>query len=190
MGNKCDNVFLFDPLVSAADIDESQSQLAPGDAPMPNGFAGGSPPATEPSPSPASSFVVASTACLSGNACCLCTAALLRPLGVAAADAAGGDVADGMDLDGDPGDGGAEPAAATMALLVLRTLPDFVSPTQPHRGAANGGRAAHAQQQPPTQQHPGGPEEAMAVNMDTLRLAWGVLQRQRWAPARDDVAGG
>eukprot|EP00198_Chlamydomonas_reinhardtii_P002935 XP_001692271.1 predicted protein [Chlamydomonas reinhardtii] len=161
-----------------ADIDESQSQLAPGDAPMPNGFAGGSPPATEPSPSPASSFVVASTACLSGNACCLCTAALLRPLGVAAADAAGGDVADGMDLDGDPGDGGAEPAAATMALLVLRTLPDFVSPTQPHRGAANGGRAAHAQQQPPTQQHPGGPEEAMAVNMDTLRLAWGVLQRQ------------
>ncbi|KAG2452084.1 hypothetical protein HYH02_003120 [Chlamydomonas schloesseri] len=150
---------------------------------VPNGLGAGTPAAAEP---PGAAVAVASTVCLSANACCMCIAAVLRPLHPPAATAAGGasGVADGMDLDADEAAGdGAATATAAAAVLVLRTVPDFVPPALHGPVANGGGRAGHGH--PPSHGHRhqhqhagGGPEEVMAVSMDTLRLAWGVLQRQ------------
>ncbi len=139
--------------------------------------------------------VRAATTCLSANACCLCSVALVaraphphpqhegheghRP-GRSRSRHRGADAlpngdttapdADGSGDSGSDGEGGGGAAGGIggpMVLLSICTTPD-VAPPVATAGQASGGGAV-------------GTEEAAAVTLDTLRLAWALLHRLRWA---------
>lgn len=152
----------------------------------------------DPGPSalaPPRSTVVAATTCLSANACCMCSVALVAraphphpqqqhegqaghrprrsrsrhhgvaalPNGDAPAPNADGGGDSGSDSEGSDGGGGA--IGGPMVLFSICTTPD-VAPSAATAGPAGGGITA---------------EDATAATLDTLRLAWAILHRLRWA---------
>ncbi|KAG2488099.1 hypothetical protein HYH03_013249 [Edaphochlamys debaryana] len=141
-----------------ASCDPSNSQ-----PPTANGLAAGAP-----APPPLTTSLAAA-ACLSANSCCLATAARIGP----AQDPTAGSTAAAGAKFGLP-DVAAADGAASSVVLLIRTLPDVVPPSPGSTAAAaaaaaaagGGGGASFASV-----------EDVIACNMDTMRLAWGMLHR-------------